>query len=258
MAKKIFLVITTLFIGFTILFYSHQFGNLNASLTNSKNKTTDSTVTETSKEANSQKATESKAKLPGNPDEWELILVNESNEIKEEPTNLKELPNGYKVDSRIYDSYMALAAASAEAGFELTVISAYRSVQEQTDLVARDIESYQNQGYSESESKELAMKYLTVPGLSEHHTGLALDVLSIDWYSQGNTLDEAFGETDAGKWLAENAAHYGFIIRYEKGKEAVTGINYEPWHIRYVGIENAEYMYDNQLVLEEYIDQLKK
>ena len=102
------------------------------------------------------------------------------------------------------------------------------------------------------------MKYLTVPGLSEHHTGLALDVLSIDWYNQGNSLEESFGEMDAGKWLAKNAAQFGFIIRYEKGKEAITGINYEPWHIRYVGIENAEYMYDNQLVLEEYIDQLKK
>jgi D-alanyl-D-alanine carboxypeptidase len=102
------------------------------------------------------------------------------------------------------------------------------------------------------------MKYLTKPGLSEHHTGLALDVLDTEWYNQGNMLDEAFGETEAGKWLAENVCHYGFVIRYEKGKEKITGINYEPWHIRYVGKENAEYMYQNKLVLEEYIDQLKK
>lgn len=251
MAKKIFLIITCLFIGVTIVFYSKSFGNF-------KNSMTDISSTDSSAKNETKDSEETKIKLPGDPDDWELILVNEKNEIKEEPTNLKDLPNGYKVDSRIYDSYMALADASAKAGFELTVISAYRSVEDQTNLVTQDIESYQNQGYSEEEAKELAMKYLTVPGLSEHHTGLALDVLSIDWYNQGNSLEESFGETDAGKWLAKNAAQFGFIIRYEKGKEAITGINYEPWHIRYVGIENAEYMYDNQLVLEEYIDQLKK
>jgi D-alanyl-D-alanine carboxypeptidase len=153
---------------------------------------------------------------------------------------------------------MNLTDAALKAGFELTVISAYRSVDEQKDVVATDIAEYEAQGYSKDEATDLAMKYLTKPGLSEHHTGLALDVLDTEWYNQGNMLDEAFGETEAGKWLAENVCHYGFVIRYEKGKEKITGINYEPWHIRYVGKENAEYMYQNKLVLEEYIDQLKK
>lgn len=249
MAKKVFLLITTLFIGLTVVFYGHQFGIFKEQL--SQRTTPEVTKKETAKK-------ETKPILPGKIDDWNLLLVNETNEIKEEPKDLKKLPNGYKVDERIYSDYMNLTDAALKAGFELTVISAYRSVDEQKDVVATDIAEYEAQGYSKDEATDLAMKYLTKPGLSEHHTGLALDVLDTEWYNQGNMLDEAFGETEAGKWLAENVCHYGFVIRYEKGKEKITGINYEPWHIRYVGKENAEYMYQNKLVLEEYIDQLKK
>ena len=252
MAKKIFLIITTLFIGIAIIFYSNHFNHFKANVT--KNTTENSTI---SSSTNIEKTTQKK-EYPGDLDDWNLLLVNEANEIKKEPANLKELPNGYKVDSRVYKPYMDLEEAAKKAGFELTVISAYRSVNEQKTVVAQDIAEYEAQGYSEKEAKDLAMKYLTTPGLSEHHTGLAIDVLDIEWYNQGNMLEEEFGETKAGKWLAENACHFGFIIRYEKGKESITGINYEPWHIRYVGKENAEYMYKNQLVLEEYIEELKK
>lgn len=249
MAKKVFLLITILFIGIAVVFYGHQFGIFKEQL--SQRTTPEVTNKESSNE-------EKKVVLPGKIDDWNLLLVNEAHEIKEEPKDLKELPNGYRVDERIYSNYMDLAEAASKSGFELTVISAYRSVEEQKDVVATDIAEYESQGYSKEEATDLAMKYLTKPGLSEHHTGLALDVLDTKWYNQGNMLDEAFGETEAGKWLAENACHYGFVIRYEKGKEKITGINYEPWHIRYVGKENAEYMYKNKLVLEEYIDQLKK
>lgn len=250
MAKKIFLLITTLFIGITVIFYTNHFENFKASM--SKDKTVEETT------SSSVVTEKTKSDLPGDIDDWNLLLVNESNEIKQEPNNLKELPNGYKIDSRIYKEYIELEEAAKKAGFELTVISAYRSVEDQRTVVEQDVSEYLAQGYSEKEAEKLAMRYLTVPGQSEHHTGLAIDVLDVEWYNQGNMLDEAFGETEAGKWLAENVCHYGFVIRYEKGKESITGINYEPWHIRYVGKENAEYMYDNQLVLEEYIDQLKK
>ncbi|HCM89385.1 MULTISPECIES: M15 family metallopeptidase [Vagococcus] len=243
MAKKIFIIITCLFVGLAIIFHTQK------SNKDKKETTTISTEQVVKKE---------ESHLPGKLDDWNLILVNNEHQIKEEPTNLKELPDGHKVDSRIHDEYLALSEAAAKAGFELTIISSYRSVAEQEEIVARDIQNYLYQDYSESEAKELAMKYLTVPGLSEHHTGLALDVLDVKWYEEGNMLEEEFGETDAGKWLDENVNHYGFVIRYKKGKEKLTGINYEPWHIRYVGKENAEYMTKNQLVLEEYIEQLKK
>lgn len=243
MAKKIFIIITCLFVGLAIIFHTQK--------SNKAKKETTTTSTE-------QVVKKEERHLPGKLDDWNLILVNNEHQIKEEPTNLKELPDGHKVDGRIYDDYLALSEAATKADFDLTIISSYRSVAEQEEIVARDTQNYLDQGFSDSEAKDMAMKYLTVPGLSEHHTGLALDVLDIKWYEEGNMLEEEFGETDAGKWLADNVNQYGFVIRYKKGKEKLTGINYEPWHIRYVGKENAEYMTKNQLVLEEYIEQLKK
>lgn len=252
MAKKIFITITCLFIGLSIIFYANEYKKMTAE----PEKTTAQT-SQTKKKETKKKETE-KVSYPGKLDDWELLLVNEQHKIKEEPSNLKDLPDGHKIDSRIYDHYMSLVNDAKKSGIELTVISAYRSVKEQEEIVERDTETNVYQGLPENEAKKKAMEYLTVPGLSEHHTGLALDVLEVSWYEQGKTLEEDFGNTDAGKWLADNACHYGFVIRYQKGKEKITGINYEPWHIRYVGKENAEYMNKNNLVLEEYVDQLKK
>lgn len=250
MAKKIFITITCLFIGLSIVFYASQYDKI-TSLNDTKESTKETVKKEPKKETK-------ETKLPGKLNDWELLLVNEQHKIKEEPKNLKELPDGHKVDSRIYEPYLSLVEGAKKAGYELTVISAYRSVAEQEAIVERDTEENLYQGVPEDEAKKKAMEYLTVPGLSEHHTGLALDVLDVKWYQEGKMLEEGFGETEAGKWLDENACHYGFIIRYQKGKEKITGINYEPWHIRYVGKENAEYMTKNHLVLEEYVDQLKK
>lgn len=248
MAKKIFLLITSLFIVMVTIFYSNHFGLLKKEDTT---KTTEEvTMTSTEKET--------KNNLPGDVNDWRLLLVNEDKEIKEEPKNLKELPNGYQVDERIYNDFSELMDGAKKDGIELTVISAFRSVEDQRTVLSSEIAMYESQGYKTEEATDLAMKYVTKPGHSEHHTGLALDVLEVNWYNDGNMLEEGFGDTEAGKWLAKNACHYGFVIRYQKGKEKLTGINYEPWHIRYVGKENAEYMTTNNIVLEEYLDQLKK
>lgn len=254
MAKKLFFGLILCFIAFSIVFYIQKKPELVS------HQTSDSSAMISSSETgeNEIASTSEKPIYPGRADDWELLVVNEKHKIKEEPTDLKELPNGMQIDSRIFDSYEALNKAAKKAGFDLTIISAYRSVAEQESIVARDTQSYLDQGFSEEESKKRAMEYLTVPGLSEHHTGLAMDVLEEGWYNDGNMLEEEFGETKAGKWLDENVCHYGFVIRYQKGKEKITGINYEPWHIRYVGKENAEYMKDHDLVLEEYVEQIKK
>ncbi|MDM5154608.1 M15 family metallopeptidase [Bacillus sp. DX1.1] len=87
-----------------------------------------------------------------------------------------------------------------------------------------------------------------VPGTSEHQTGLAIDITS---QSAKFQLDSSFGETKEGKWLSQNAHRFGFIIRYTKEKESITGYTYEPWHVRYVGNPHATYLYENQLTLEE-------
>jgi len=135
-----------------------------------------------------------------------------------------------------------LFIAAKEAGNDLMTISGYRSFDRQTVI-------YNNQ--VQANGKEYADKYSAYPGTSEHQTGLTMDVRYAD-DSKESKLDESFGDTETGKWLADHAHEYGFIIRYPKGKEAITGYSYEPWHIRYVGTEIANEIYTNQSTLEEY------
>ena len=106
---------------------------------------------------------------------------------------------------------------------------------------------YQNTLYNNYVSwygKEQADTFSARAGYSEHQTGLAIDV---------NTIDDSFAYTPEAVWLAHPAHEYGFIIRYPKGKESITGYQYEPWHIRYLGIETATAVYNSGLTLEEYL-----
>lgn len=244
MAKKVLVGIVCCFVALAIWI---KFGNIP--------ETTETVKTTTT---NEETKVPSKETYPGKASDWNLILVNENNKIEKEPSNLKELPNGEKIEGRIYEDYNNLVKAAEKKGYKLIAISGYRSVDEQKAIVQRDTASYQAQGLSEEDAKKKAMEYLTEPGLSEHHTGLAVDILEQEWYNEGNTLEGEFGDTPAGKWIEDNAAQYGFVVRYEPGKEKITGINYEPWHIRYVGKANALYMKKHNLSLEEYVEKIKE
>ena len=103
------------------------------------------------------------------------------------------------------------------------------------------------QGMSEEEAKKEAATRVAIPGTSEHHLGLAVDI---------NSVETSFENTKAFKWLQKNAENYGFVLRYPKDKKAITKIIYEPWHYRYVGVEHAKEMNRLGLCLEEYIDLL--
>lgn len=188
----------------------------------------------------------------------DLKLVNSDHPVETDQVPLKSLDNGYLVADEVYQPYVDLAAAAQKDGIDLTVVSAYRSIEAQQQVYDQSIASDMSKGLSEEEAKKKTLEYVTVPGTSEHHTGYAIDVIDQPWYAAGNGLEEPFGDTEAGQWLATHAADYGFVIRYLKGKEEITKINYEPWHLRYVGIKNAEYMMKNNLVLEEYLDLLNK
>jgi len=247
MAKKVFIGIVCCFFAVALWF---KYGVSKEDETINSSKTLETTDVESD--------ISTKDIYPGKVDDWDLILVNKDNKIEKEPTNLKELPNGEKIDGRIYDSYSQMVEAAEKKGFTLIAISGYRSVAEQTAIVNRDIANYRSQGLSETDAKKKAMAYLTEPGLSEHHTGLAIDILEQEWYNEGNTLEGEFGDTPAGKWIEENACQYGFVVRYETGKEKITGINYEPWHLRYVGKANALFMKKHNLSLEEYVERLKE
>lgn len=190
--------------------------------------------------------------------DWNLVLVNKTHPIQSEDFPMKDLDSGYTVDERIQESYYEMISAAREAGIQLIVISAYRSVSYQQELYNEDLQKFLDQGLSQEEAKEKTEEYMIAPGYSEHHTGLALDLVSQEWLSSGKSLTPEFASDPAAIWLAKNGPLYGFIIRYPEGKEKMTGINYEPWHIRYVGKENAEYMQKNKLTLEEYLSQLEK
>lgn len=131
-------------------------------------------------------------------------------------------------------AYDRLDAAAASAGYELYISSGFRSYETQESIYNR---------YVANDGKANADRYSARPGYSEHQTGLAIDL---------NGVSDNFGNTSTGKWVAAHAHEYGFIIRYPKGKEAQTGYMYEPWHIRYVGVDAATKIYTSGLCLEEY------
>jgi|GEM_PF-89343 len=184
------------------------------------------------------------------PDDWKLILVNKQHPVPdgyEFPT--AEIAGcGKLCDARILDSLLKMFSDAAADGVNLIVCSPYRSNNRQEMLFARKVNYYIEQGYDYMNAYSLASQAVTIPGYSEHELGLALDIICGDY----TELDEGFGDTDAGIWLANNSYKYGFVVRYLKGKEDVTGIEYEPWHFRYVGEKAAQVMYDEGICLEEF------
>lgn len=147
------------------------------------------------------------------------------------------VPSTYSpgINPTAYNAYIALKNAANAAGFNMPLISGYRSYQTQTNLYNSYVAQY---------GESIANTFSAKPGQSEHQTGLAFDVGSID---------NNYGNTSAGIWLAQNAHKYGFIIRYPKGKESITGYQYEPWHIRYLGTSVATDIYNKGVCLEEYL-----
>lgn len=184
-----------------------------------------------------------------------ILLVNRSNRLEKNyvPQSLT-IPNvrfiSYadnrvkKMDTTAAEALENLFNAAEEDGVNLLAVSGYRTY------------SYQEMLYDNkvaAAGRVEADKYVAQPGASEHNTGLAMDVLS-DEYS---SLDEGFEQTQAYKWLEDNCYKYGFIIRYPKEKEDITGYNYEPWHLRYVGIFEATEISEKHITLEEYLNKVE-
>lgn len=131
--------------------------------------------------------------------------------------------------------------AAKKDGITLIGVSGYRSYDYQVGVFNNSIQE---------NGETHAHKYVAEPGHSEHQTGLAIDVLSTEY----DNLDDGFENTKTFKWLKENMSDYGFILRYPKDKEEITGYNYEPWHLRYVGTEAAREILNKNLTLEEYLN----
>ncbi|CAI6084057.1 hypothetical protein PAECIP112173_04164 [Paenibacillus sp. JJ-100] len=182
------------------------------------------------------------------------VIVNKQRSLPEgyEPSDLVEPDVPFSFDGPHEKRQMRKEAAEAleklfagakADGIELRAVSGYRSYQRQVSIYNNNVKT---------KGEEYASRVSAVPGRSEHQTGLAMDVSSP---SVGNVLEEVFGSSKEGQWLDEHAAEYGFIIRYPKGEEDVTGYVYEPWHIRYVGADLAPDVVQSGLTLEEYFDE---
>lgn len=139
-------------------------------------------------------------------------------------------------------AFEKLNAFAKKSGYTFNAFSTYRSYDRQTVL-------YEN--YKAKDGQKAADRYSARPGFSEHQTGLAFDIGDVN--VPNDFASNRFGETEAGKWLAENAHKYGFIMRYPNGKEEVTGYMYESWHFRYVGVDIATKIYNDGSTLEEYL-----
>lgn len=162
--------------------------------------------------------------------------------LDEVPTVL-ENPEVNQLRNAAYEALKDLfKAAKEESGYELYARSGYRSYNTQTSLYSSYVESY---------GRAAADKYSAKQGQSEHQTGLSIDITC---EALNFKLDDTFGETEEGKWVAENAHRFGYIIRYPKGQEDITGYMYEPWHIRYLGTELAGKVFESGLTLEEYLE----
>lgn len=187
-------------------------------------------------------------------DDWRLTLVNPQHSIPEGYEeniplgNINTMKGVMHCDERIIDDLLCMIQAAKEDGVTLSICSPYRDMQYQRNLFNRKITKFMNQGLSYMEAYQLASERVNAPNASEHQIGLALDIVTVSY----TNLDEGFADTKAGKWLAENSCRYGFILRYPKDKEEITGVSFEPWHFRYVGEEAAAVITEKGITLEEF------
>ena len=179
--------------------------------------------------------------------DWRLTLVNYENILPDDyEVKLANIDNIRKFDSRAINELNQMLKALKKSGISnIWVQSAYRSVEYQRNLFNDKVNTYMKQGKTREEAEELTLQTINKPGTSEHNLGLAVDF---------NYVDYTFDKLKGFKWLQQNAENYGFILRYKKEKEDITKVNYEPWHWRYVGVENAKKMNELDMCLEEYVD----
>ena len=208
---------------------------------------------ESSKDA-SQLKTKPLSELKKDLGEWFLILANPDTPLpKDFITYTKEIVPGKQIDNRIIEPARRMLDDAKKDGIDLLICSAYRSVERQQELFDNSISVYMSQGYSREDAVKFTKYYYSIPGQSEHHTGLAMDIVT----PTHQVLDDAYAETDAAKWLYDNAYKYGFILRYPKDKEDITKISFEPWHYRYVGVDHAKYIFKHKICFEEYLKLLR-
>lgn len=186
--------------------------------------------------------------LPAPPDidinSWEFILANEFNPIgtyePQDPTDLE----GQVLDGRIVEAMAAMVKDTRDQGLSVYLSSGYRSYYEQEANYNRKRAEYPPDG------KDRNGRWIVLPpGTSEHQTGLCCDIT----YTYVNPKDTSLADTPMFQYMSQHCQEFGFIVRYPEDKQEITGVMYEPWHFRYVGVEVATYIMENGLCLEEFV-----
>lgn len=190
---------------------------------------------------------------PAPEESWALALVSFDHPLPEgfAVPELTQLRNGHAVDSRAYPALQRMMDGCRAAGLQPLICSSYRTQADQAQLYQREVQSWLDRGYDRAEAEGQAALWVARPGTSEHQTGLAVDIVDTSYQA----LDQGQENTAVQRWLMAHCAEYGFILRYPVEKSALTGVNYEPWHYRYVGVEAAREIMGGGLCLEEYLTQ---
>ncbi len=191
--------------------------------------------------------------FPADTASWQMILLNKRYRVDSQADKTINLVyvagSGELMDERAAVWYDKMYAAAKEDGISLWPCSGYRSYDEQVELFDEFVYDYMNEGYGREEAEELASRRRMPAGSSEHNIGICMDIICAD-------SSVHFENTEAYAWLSANAANYGFILRYPENKVDITGVKFEPWHWRFVGVENAAAIRDSGLCLEEYLNKV--
>lgn len=187
-------------------------------------------------------------------DDWKYLVVSQDTPIPNDfSVELASVSSGQKVDIRIVEPLKKMVADAKKAGHSLIICSGYRSAARQWELFQNSMDRYTGNGASYHDAFSWTRISIQLPGESEHELGLSVDIVGKGHQS----LDSAQAETKEAAWLKENCAEYGFILRYPEDKQELTKIGFESWHFRYVGVEAASYIMENNLCLEEFVELVK-
>lgn len=181
-----------------------------------------------------------------------LILVNKKHKLPDDyEVELKVMyDNVNRAAKEAYGPLNDMLAAGRAEGLAFEICSSYRDVKVQERLFQEDVDVLMQRGYTYEEAYREVARETMPPGHSEHSTGLAFDIVSMGY----QMLDAGQHNTRETQWLHKHCAEYGFILRYPRGKEDITEIDYESWHYRYVGVEAATYIMEKGITLEEYLE----
>ncbi len=190
--------------------------------------------------------------------EWALFLINTDNPLPDD-FNLETtyIENDRSLDSKVAPYYLVMQRAAKRDGLDLLLIGGYRTIEHQRYNYNNRVNQLMEQGHSYDEAYRLAGLEYALPGCSEHNGGVAADITGNAWYWNNMSNLLGFDQTPEFDWLIENCYKYGFILRYPEGTTDITGIMYEAWHYRFVGVYHATKITELGITLEEYIATLE-